>query len=164
MRVEAAPRVLAAAPSNDSPPAESMHVGTNEGYQGGNVGAEAQEGIQEPAPAPEPPAPPPPPEPQPSGPVQLPENATAPLPDPNNPMPEYPASARAAGIQGLVIVRFVVGADGSVSQVQVLRGPPEFHDEVLRVVRTWRFTPAYFDGHPIAVFRIHRFPFRLSNM
>ena len=48
----------------------------------------------------------------------------------------YPAAARERGIQGIVYVGFVVEPDGSVSQVEVLRGIGGGCDEeALRVVK-----------------------------
>jgi protein TonB len=47
----------------------------------------------------------------------------------------YPAIARENGIEGTVYVQFVVGADGTVSQVEVLRGPGGgLNEEAMRVV------------------------------
>lgn len=49
----------------------------------------------------------------------------------------YPAVAAENGVQGKVIVKFVVGRDGSVSQAQVLRGvDPALDREALRVVNS----------------------------
>lgn len=49
---------------------------------------------------------------------------------------QYPASAREAGIQGRVIVRFVVGRDGHISDVEIFKSlDPALDEEAVRVVR-----------------------------
>jgi periplasmic protein TonB len=49
---------------------------------------------------------------------------------------QYPASAREAGIQGKVIVGFVVGKDGRITDVKILRSvDPALDDEAIRVVK-----------------------------
>jgi TonB family protein len=65
--------------------------------------------------------------------------------------PEYPAEARAAGIEGEVVMKLAVAEDGTVRDVTVLRGiegHPSFADSALQAVRKWRFRPALFDGKP----------------
>lgn len=109
-------------------------------------------------------APAPPPPPVARGPIQLPENATPPEPLSSNAMPAYPEAARASGVAATVIAKIVVEEDGSVRNIEIMRGHPAFDDEVRRVLRTWRFRPAVVEGHPTAVYRIIRIPFRLENM
>jgi len=49
---------------------------------------------------------------------------------------KYPVEAQKEGIQGRVTTRFIVGADGSISDVTVLRGvSPELDAEAVRVIR-----------------------------
>ena len=64
---------------------------------------------------------------------------------------QYPAVAAENGIQGRVIVKFVVGRDGSVSQAQVLRGvDPSLDREALRVVNSMpKWKPAEKKGRPV---------------
>ena len=64
-------------------------------------------------------------------------------------------------IEGVVIVKYVVGEDGSVRDAKVLKGPPELSEACLTAVRTWRFQPMVVDGAPIAFVKIARFPFRI---
>jgi TonB family protein len=48
----------------------------------------------------------------------------------------YPAEARRKGIQGMVVVSFVVKKDGSVSQVEISRSvDPLLDEEALRVIK-----------------------------
>jgi len=114
------------------------------------------------APPPEPPAPPPPP---PAtvggGPVDVIDLDQRAVAEPGNPTPEYPADARTQQLEGLVIVRIDIAADGSVTKAQVLKGEPPFTDAVLSAVKRWRFQPARAGGQPVATRQIFRFPFRL---
>jgi len=65
----------------------------------------------------------------------------------------YPESAASKGIQGKVIVRFSVDADGRVSRESVLKGvDPLLDEEALRVVRKLpRFTPGRQGGNAVSV-------------
>jgi protein TonB len=98
-----------------------------------------------------------------AGPVNLPENATPPVALESNASPDYPAEARAKGMEALVIVKYVVDVEGRVTQVKVMRGEEPFASAAVAMVKTWRFKPALLDGQPISVFRIHKFPFRLKS-
>lgn len=61
---------------------------------------------------------------------------------------DYPAEAKARGVQGHVILKINVGANGNVEGVQISESnPPGFFDEAaLRSVRQWRFEPAVIKG------------------
>lgn len=61
---------------------------------------------------------------------------------------EYPAEAKARGVQGHVVLRVSVGDTGAIESVQVAEStPPGFFDEAaLRAVRQWRFEPAVIKG------------------
>jgi periplasmic protein TonB len=100
--------------------------------------------------------------PKPKGPMQVTENVTPPSPI-SNPQPAYPADAKAAGIEGTVVVKYVVTETGAVTNIQIVRGPPELHAAVLAAMRTWRFRPATLDGQPVSVSRVIRFPFRIRT-
>ena len=58
------------------------------------------------------------------GPIRVTENVTPPNPL-SQAMPSYPADAKAQGIQGLVIVRYIVSETGQVTRAQAVRGPAE---------------------------------------
>jgi protein TonB len=94
--------------------------------------------------------------------VDLPEEATPPQALTQDLQPSYPEAARAAGREGLVILKFTVTRDGRVSNIKVLKGEPPFVDAAIAKVKTILFKPATVNGVPIAVFKIMRFPFRLS--
>lgn len=58
--------------------------------------------------------------------------------------PVYPASARNSGATGVVTVRILVGADGSVEDVTVAKssGNSAMDNSVVTAVNKWRFSPA----------------------
>lgn len=65
----------------------------------------------------------------------------------------YPASAADNNIQGKVVVKFVVGRDGSVSRAEVVRGvDPALDREALRVVNSMpKWNPGMNNGQPANV-------------
>ncbi|WP_420456580.1 energy transducer TonB [Rubrivirga sp.] len=65
---------------------------------------------------------------------------------------EYPEAAIRAGIEGQVVVQFIVNERGSVVDPVVLRSPSELLNEAaLKVVRESRFTPGQQRGRPVCV-------------
>jgi TonB family protein len=66
---------------------------------------------------------------------------------------KYPAEAVKKGIQGKVFVTFVVGKDGSVTHVKIVRGvDPMLDAEALRVVNAMpKWTPGRQNGKDVAV-------------
>jgi TonB family protein len=67
------------------------------------------------------------------------------------PPPNYPAKARAAGIQGTVIVLALIGRDGEVKEARIRQSIPELDEAALEAVRHWKFKPALAAGQPLAV-------------
>jgi protein TonB len=70
--------------------------------------------------------------------------------------PEYPTVARAAALEGDVLVQAVVSADGKVRDVQVLQAVHPVLDEAARkAVLQYEYTPGRRNGIPeSAVMRI----------
>lgn len=66
---------------------------------------------------------------------------------------KYPAEAAKNGIEGRVIVRFVIGSDGTVGNVEIVRGvDPQLDAEAVRVINAMpKWTPGKQDGKPVAV-------------
>lgn len=96
------------------------------------------------------------------GAIALPEDATPPLPEKSNSIPPYPQEAKATGKTGTVVLKVVILADGSVAQVQVVRGAEPFVSVAIAAVRTWRYAPARFKGQAITVYQMIQIPFRLT--
>ncbi len=113
-------------------------------------------------PAVAPPPPPPPPPPKAAGPIQLPEDGTPPSPI-SKPQPPYPEDLKSEGIEGTVVVRFVVTEAGDVSSITVVRGHPRLDPIVISTVKTWKFKPAVVAGHPVATFQVARFNFKIKT-
>jgi len=68
----------------------------------------------------------------------------------NRPTPRYTESARAHGIQGSVVVRVLVGEDGNVKSVRVIRGLPDgLTEAAVTAARETKFKPAMKDGEPV---------------
>ena len=66
--------------------------------------------------------------------------------------PRYTEPARHAGIEGVAILELVIGTDGVVESVRVLRGLPlGLTQNAVDAVRQWRFAPSTYKGHPVAV-------------
>lgn len=65
----------------------------------------------------------------------------------------YPKEAKKSGIQGRVYVGFVVGKEGVVREVKVIRGVhPLLDAEALRVVKLMpEWKPGVLDGEPVSV-------------
>ena len=77
---------------------------------------------------------------------------------------QYPAVAAENGVQGRVIVKFVVGRDGSVSQAQIVRGVDQALDrEALRVVNSMpKWSPGMNNGQPANVWFTLPITFKLQ--
>jgi len=65
--------------------------------------------------------------------------------------PVYPPAARAARMEGTVIVDAVIDEAGVVTDVTVLRSVPLLDRAALEAVRQWRYTPTQLNGEPIPV-------------
>ena len=77
----------------------------------------------------------------------------------------YPLKARQMGVEGQVDVQFVVGKDGSVTDVEVVKGiSAECDSEAVRVVRSIpAFKPATQNGKPVNVRMIVPIAFKLND-
>jgi len=77
----------------------------------------------------------------------------------------YPVVAAEQGIQGRVILRFVVGPDGTVGNVEVQRSlDPSCDKEAVRVVqRMPKWIPGRQNGNPVFVYYTLPVLFRLQN-
>lgn len=77
---------------------------------------------------------------------------------------EYPEEAQNAGIEGTVIVKFIINKKGLVSETKVLEGPPELSKAAETVVRRLPgFTPGTKHGKPVNVERVLPIKFALSR-
>jgi len=65
--------------------------------------------------------------------------------------PVYPAIARTARVQGVVILEAVLDASGRVDDVHVLRSIPLLDQAAIDAVRQWRYTPTLLNGRAIPI-------------
>ena len=54
---------------------------------------------------------------------------------------KYPADARAAHIQGIVVMNAIIGVDGSVQDLSLKSGHPMLAPSALDAVRQWKYKP-----------------------
>jgi protein TonB len=77
--------------------------------------------------------------------------------------PVYPAMARAAGVQGMVIIEATIAADGHVMNARLLRSLPLLDQAALEAVRQWQYTPTLLNGVPVPVVMTVTVTFTLSR-
>lgn len=77
------------------------------------------------------------------------------------PPPRYTPEAMKAKIQGTVILEVVVGADGKVRDVRVVRSLPMLDGEAIAAAKQWEFTPMIVDGKPVPVLMLLEQDFNL---
>jgi protein TonB len=65
--------------------------------------------------------------------------------------PQYPDLAREAGVDGTVMVQALVGKDGKVKDVRVVKSIPMLDENAKAAVRQWVFKPALSNNKPVAV-------------
>lgn len=65
--------------------------------------------------------------------------------------PQYPAVARAIHLAGTVYLRAIIGADGTVRQLEVISGNPMLANPALQAVRQWRYQPTRLNGEAVEV-------------
>jgi len=69
------------------------------------------------------------------------------------PKPPYTPEARANKVEGTILLQAVVGKDGVLREVQILRGLGYGLDEsaMKTIIQKWRFMPGTRNGQPVAV-------------
>jgi protein TonB len=65
--------------------------------------------------------------------------------------PLYPEVARAARIEGTVVMEAVLDTTGRVTQLRVIQSAPMLDQAAMDAVRQWRYTPSMYGGHPVSV-------------
>ncbi len=67
------------------------------------------------------------------------------------PQPIYPQIAKAAHVQGTVVIQAVISKGGTVENVQVLSGPPLLRQAAVDAVRNFRYKPTILSGEAVEV-------------
>lgn len=76
--------------------------------------------------------------------------------------PIYPEDERRSGVQGTVVLSFVVGTDGLVQDIQIVESIGKaFDDAAVETVKKWRFTPGTYAGRSVPVHTRATLNFRL---
>ena len=81
----------------------------------------------------------------------------------NKTVPQYPAIARAARIQGTVVLQATIAKDGTIQNLRVIDGPPMLQQAAMDAVRSWRYKPYLLNGEPVEVETTVNVIFNLGN-
>jgi protein TonB len=81
----------------------------------------------------------------------------------SQPQTVYPPIARAARIQGSVVLQATIGKDGTVQNARVISGPPMLQQAALEAVKRYRYRPTVLDGVPVDVETTISFDFTLDQ-
>jgi protein TonB len=65
--------------------------------------------------------------------------------------PSYPTLARAARVQGEVVLSAVIDANGQIQNLQLVSGHPMLVPAALEAVKQWRYKPYLLNGTPVEV-------------
>ena len=81
----------------------------------------------------------------------------------SQPRPVYPPLAKAARIQGTVKFEVTIDKSGSVTNLQLLEGPPLLVEAARGAVWQWKYRPSTVDGKPVEVITTVDVNFGLSQ-
>jgi TonB family protein len=81
----------------------------------------------------------------------------------NKTAPVYPPGAKQAGIQGTVELGVLIGADGTVKEVQLDSGDPLLAPAAIDAVKQWVYSPTRLNGNPVEVLTEVAVNFTLSQ-
>jgi protein TonB len=65
--------------------------------------------------------------------------------------PVYPATAKQIHLSGQVYLHAIIGTDGSIQNLEVVRGHPWLAAAALEAVRQWRYKPTILGGQAVEV-------------
>ena len=65
--------------------------------------------------------------------------------------PTYPTLAKAARVQGTVVLTAIISQDGAIENLQLMEGHPMLVPAALAAVRQWRYKPYLLNGQPVEV-------------
>lgn len=77
--------------------------------------------------------------------------------------PVYPSIAKAARVSGTVILHAIISKTGTITDVQVVSGPPMLRSAALDAVRTWRYKPYQLNNEPTEIETTINVIFSLAN-
>ena len=65
--------------------------------------------------------------------------------------PSYPPLARAARVQGEVVLTAIINTNGEIQNLQLVSGHPMLVPQAIEAVRQWRYKPYLLNGQPVEV-------------
>jgi len=74
--------------------------------------------------------------------------------------PVMPDVARQSGVTGIVILEIIIGTDGAVRDVKVLRSIPLLDQAAIDTAKQWRYEPTQLNGVPVPVIMTATVAFR----
>ena len=78
--------------------------------------------------------------------------------------PVYPAAAKAAHVQGTVMLQAVILKDGTIGEITVASSPsPDLSESSIEAVRQWRYRPVLLNGQPVDVVTYVKVNYTLSQ-
>jgi protein TonB len=77
--------------------------------------------------------------------------------------PEYPQIARAAHVEGTVVVDAIISRTGSIESARIVSGPPMLQGVALAAVRQARYRPYLLNGQPTEVQTTITINFRMGG-
>jgi protein TonB len=76
----------------------------------------------------------------------------------------YPQEAQDQGVQGTVLVQFIVDKEGNVSDVEAVSGPAELRAEAVRVIKkSGKWTPAVQNGSRVKSYKKQPIGFKMND-
>lgn len=79
--------------------------------------------------------------------------------------PEYPLVARQKGVEGRVVVKFLVTTEGTVARISVIEADPQeiFEQNTLDAVEKWQFQPGRYHGKSVSTWVVLPIQFKLKR-
>jgi protein TonB len=77
--------------------------------------------------------------------------------------PAYPPLARAARVQGEVVLQAIIDRDGNIQNLQLMSGHPMLVPSAIAAVKQWRYKPYLLNGNPVEVETSITVIFTLAN-
>jgi periplasmic protein TonB len=77
--------------------------------------------------------------------------------------PDFPPRAKAAGVEGDVVFRIVIGTNGRLAEIHLRRGKPLLIEAAAKAVSQWQYETYLFHGEPVKVETSATVTFRLPN-
>jgi protein TonB len=69
----------------------------------------------------------------------------------NKTTPTYPPIAKAARVQGTVVLQATISKQGTIEDLRVISGPAMLQQAALDAVRQWRYRPYLLNNEPVEV-------------